>query len=215
MSAHLTDQDCINALATFWYEYHSQPRNERPEMALERAYVIAPEELFFKKDSYKRKEDWIEGNSLKARKRASKQIEAQEPVYKALAPCRVVYDLLLNENVRSLQARYPDDSEEPLQDRMWYNEYQFKKSSTVTKWLSDRDPRGLMMVWQMLRGWEYQSCEHYEFKNSVAYQIKKQIEYGILKTLEKIHCPNNEDRVWTSWEDPQLDSHVVCISDMF
>ena len=72
-----------------------------------------------------------------------------------------------------------------------------------------------MMIWQMLQGWEYQSCEHHEFRNSVAYQIKQQIEYGILSTLKKIHCPDDKDRVWTSWEDPQLDSHVVCISDMF
>ena len=28
-------------------------------------------------------------------------------------------------------------------------------------------------------------------------------------------CINDEDNVWTSWEDPQLDSHIVCISDMF
>ena len=72
------------------------------------------------------------------------------------------------------------------------------------------------MVWQMLRGWEYQSCEHFEFKNSVAYQIKLQIEYGILDILKKIHCPDQEkDRVWTSWTDPQLDDHIICISDMF
>ena len=215
MSAHLTDQDCINALATFWYEYHSQPRNERPGQALERAYLIAPEELSFKKDCYKRTEDWREGNSFKARSRASRQIEAYTPEYKTLAPCPVVFNILLRENERSLQALYSDDWEQPIKDRMWHNEYKFKKSSTVTKWLSDRDPKGLMMIWQMLRGWEYQSCEHYEFRNSVAYQIKQQIEYGILKTLEKIHCPNDEDKVWTSWEDPQLDSHVVCISDMF
>ena len=143
------------------------------------------------------------------RLRASKQIESYEPEYKSLASCHVVFNILLRENERSLQARYPDD----YQDMISSN-YEFKKSSTVTKWLSDRDPRGLMMIWQMLRGWEYQSCEHYEFRNSVAYQIKEQIEYGILKTLEKIHCPADEDKVWTSWEDPQLDSHVVCISDM-
>jgi len=202
MSAHLTDQDCINALATFWYEYHNQPRNERPEQALERAYVIALEEVSLKKDYFERMEDF--------RLRASKQIEAHKPVYKGLASCSVVFNLLFNENVRSLQARYPDD----YQDMISSN-YEFKKSSTITKWLSNRDPRGLMMVWQMLQGWEYQSCEHYEFRNSVAYQIKEQIEYGILNTLKKIHCPNDEDRVWTSWEDPQLDSHVVCISDMF
>ena len=215
MSAHLTDQDCINALATFWYEYHSQPRNERPRQALERAYLIAPEELRFKKDLYKTIEDWREGNSFKARSRASRQIEAYTPEYKTLAPCPVVFNILLRENERSLQALYSDDWEQPIKDRMWHNEYEFKKSSTVTKWLSDRDPKGLMMLWQMLRGWEYQSCEHYEFRNSVAYQIKQQIEYGILDTLKKIHCPNDEDKVWTSWEDPQLDSHVVCISDMF
>ena len=202
MSAHLTDQDCINALATFWYEYHKQPRNERPGQALERAYLIAEEEVSLKKDYFERIEDF--------RLRASKQIEAYEPEYKSLASCHVVFNILLRENERSLQARYPDDYQDVISSN-----YEFKKSSTVTKWLSDRDPRGLMMVWQMLQGWEYQSCEHYEFRNSVAYQIKQQIEYGILDTLKKIHCPNDEDRVWTSWEDPQLDSHVVCISDMF
>ena len=207
MSAHLTDQDCINALATFWYEYHSQPRNERPAQALERAYVIAQEEVSLKKDYFERMEDF--------RLRASNQIEAYTPEYKALAPCPVVFNILLRENERSLQALYSDDWKQPIKERMWHNEYEFKKSSTVTKWLLDRDPRGLMMIWQMLQGWEYQSCEHYEFRNSVAYQIKQQIEYGILNTLKKIHCPNDEDRVWTSWEDPQLDSHVVCISDMF
>tara|TARA_Y100000361_G_scaffold100350_1_gene90113 strand:+ start:1204 stop:1827 length:624 start_codon:yes stop_codon:yes gene_type:complete len=207
MSAHLTDQDCINALATFWYEYHKLPRTEAPQHALERAFIIAQEEVSTKQDYFERMND--------LGSRATRLIEASQPVYKALAPCRVAYDLLLNENVRSLQARYPDDMEEPLQDRIWYNEYDFKKSSTVTKWLSERDPKGLMMIWQMLRGWEYQSCEHHEFRNSVAYQIKQQIEYGILDILKKIHCPDDKDRVWTSWEDPQLDSHVVCISDMF
>jgi len=207
MSAHLTDQDCINALATFWYEYHSQPRNERPGQALERAYVVAKEEVSLKKDYFERMEDF--------RLRATKWIEAYEPEYKTLAPCPVVFNILLRENERSLQALYPDDWKQPIKERMWANEYEFKKSSTVTKWLSDRDPKGLMMLWQMLQGWEYQSCEHYEFRNSVAYQIKQQIEYGILNTLKKIHCPNDEDKVWTSWTDPQLDSHVVCISDMF
>ena len=207
MSAHLTDQDCINALATFWYEYHKQPRNERPGQALERAYLIAEEEVSLKKDYFERMEDF--------RLRASKQIEAQKPVYKALAPCRVVYDLLLNENVRSLQARYPDDSKEPLKDRIWYNEYDFKKSSTVVKWVSDRDPKGLLMLWQMLKAWEYQSCEHFEFQNSVAYQIKQQIQNGILNILQDKFCINDDDNVWTSWTDPQLDDHIVCISDMF
>ena len=206
MSANLTTQDCINALSTFWYEYHKQPRAGSPEQALENAYVFAPDQISFHKDYFQRMEDF--------RLRASNKIEAYKPEYKALAPCPVVFNILLQENEKSLQARYPEDWKEPVKDRIWYNEYDFKKSSTITKWLSERNPKGLMMVWQMLRAWEYQSCEHHGFKNSVAYQIKQQIEYGILNTLKKIHCPNKEDMVWSNWKDPQLDSNVVCISDM-
>tara|TARA_R100001460_G_C3507712_1_gene171123 strand:+ start:59 stop:685 length:627 start_codon:yes stop_codon:yes gene_type:complete len=207
MSAHLTDQDCINALATFWYEYHKLPRSESPQQALERAFLIAKEEVSIKKDYFE--------NQNELRYRAIRLIEAQQPVYKGLASSRVIFDILLNENVRSLQARYPDDSKEPLKSRIWFNEYKFKKSSTIVKWVNDRDSRGLLMLWQMLQGWEYQSCEHFEFKNSVAYQIKQQIQDGLLNTLKKRYCPNDEDQVWSSWTDPQLDDHIVCISDMF
>ena len=207
MSAHLTDQDCINALATFWYEYHKLPNSESPQNALERAFVIAKEEISLKEDYF--------DNQNELRYRAIKLIEAQQDVYKRLASCRVIYDILLNENIRSLKARYPNDSKEPLKSRIWYNEYDFKKSSTVTKWVSERDSRGLLMVWQMLRGWSYQSCEHHEFRNCVAYQIEQQIQYGILDILKKVHCPEDKDRVWTSWTDPQLDDYIICISDMF
>jgi len=207
MSAHLVDQDCINALATFWYEYHKTPGNESPQNALERAFIIAKEEISLKEDYFE--------NQNELRNRAIKLIEAQQDVYKGLASCRVIYDILLNENIRSLQALYPDDIKEPLENRMWFNEYDFKKSLTVVKWVSDREPKGLLMLWQMLKGWEYQSCEHFEFQNSVAYQIRQQIQNGILNTLQKKFCVNDEDNVWTSWEDPQLDNHIVCISDMF
>jgi len=208
MSAHLTDQDCINALATFWYEFHKLPNSESPQSALERAFIIAQEEKTTKKDYF--------DNLNELKFRAIRLIEAQQPAYKGLASCRVIYDILLNENVRSLKARYPNDLKEPLENRIWFNEYDFKKSSTVVKWVNERDSRGLLMIYQMLQGWDYQSCEHYEYRNSVSYQIKEQIEYGILDILKKIHCPDQEkDRVWTSWKDPQLDSHIICISDMF
>ena len=207
MSAHLVDQDCINALATFWYEYHKTPSNESPQNALERAFIIAKEEISLKEDYFE--------NQNELRYRAIRLIEANQDVYKRLASCRVIYDILLNENIRSLQARYPDDIKEKNENRIWYHEYNFKKSSTVVKWVSDRDPKGLLMLWQMLKGWNYQSCEHFEFKNSVAYQIKQQIQNGILNILQKKFCVNDEDNVWTCWTDPQLDSHIVCISDMF
>ena len=96
MSAHLTDQDCINALATLWYEYHKQPRSESPQNALERAFLIANEEVSTKTDYFE--------NQNELRYRAIRLIEAQQPVYKGLASCKVIFDILFNENIRSLQA---------------------------------------------------------------------------------------------------------------
>ena len=91
MSAHLTDQDCINALATFWYEYHKLPRSESPQSALERAFIIAQEETTTKKDYF--------DNQNELRYRAIRLIEAQQPVFKGLASCKVIFDILLNENI--------------------------------------------------------------------------------------------------------------------
>ena len=65
----------------------------------------------------------------------------------------------------------------------------------------------------MLKGWEYQSCEDPSWRDAAVYQMKEQIQYAILHLLEDKFC--GEDTVWTSWKDPQLDDHIVCISDMF
>ena len=43
--------------------------------------------------------------------------------------------------------------------------------------------------------------------------MKEQIEYAILTLLEKKLC--GDSKVWGNWKDPQLDSHIVSISDMF
>ena len=58
-----------------------------------------------------------------------------------------------------------------------------------------------------------QSCEDLNYRDTAAFQMKEQIEYAILTLLEKKLC--GDSKVWGNWKDPQLDSHIVSISDMF
>ena len=96
---------------------------------------------------------------------------------------------------------------------MWFNNYKFKKSSTITKWVAEKDAKGLMQCWGMLKNWDYQSCEDLNYRDTAAFQMKEQIEYAILTLLEKKLC--GDSAVWGNWEDPRLDDHIVSISDMF
>lgn len=199
MSAHLTDQDCLNALATLYGEFYQAPNYVDSQRAIDQAYYQA--------SSSKNMENWeCENVARLLLKEASKK-------HKGLAPHKVVFDHLLEANVKSLKYRYPNDEELQPEERIWFNEYQFKKSSTVAKWVAEKDAKGLLQVYGMLKGWEYQSCEDPTWRDDAVYQMREQIQYAILHLLESKFC--GEDTVWTTWKDPKLDSHIVNISDMF
>ena len=200
MSAYLVSEDQLNALATLYGEFYKAPNYVDSQTALDRAYYFAP--------ITKKLENWeCENIARLLLKDASK-------THKGLALHKVVFDHLLDANVDSLKALYANDArlEDPTQ-RMWFNNYKFKKSSTITKWVAEKDPKGLMQCWGMLKNWDYQSCEDLNYRDTAAFQMKEQIEYAILTLLEKKLC--GDSKVWGNWKDPQLDSHIVCISDMF
>ena len=200
MSAYLVSEDQLNALATLYGEFYKAPNYTDSQQAIERAYYFSP--------LTKKLENW------ECEQIARLHLKAANETHKGLAAHKVVFDHLLDANVDSLKALYSRDAEleDPTQ-RIWFNNYKFKKSSTITKWVAEKDPKGLMQCWGMLENWDYQSCEDPSYRDTAAFQMKGQIEYAILYLLEKKLCGNSA--VWGSWEDPQLDSHVVCISDMF
>lgn len=193
MSAYLVSEDQLNALATLYGEFYKAPNYIDSQQAIDRAYYFSP--------LTKKLKNW------ECERIARLHLKAASETHKGLAAHKVVFDHLLECNVDSLKFRYPNDSE------MWTNNYKFKKSSTITKWVAEKDPKGLMQCWGMLKNWDYQSCEDPCYRDTAVFQMKGQIEYAILYLLEKKLCGNSA--VWGSWEDPQLDSHVVCISDMF
>lgn len=154
MSAFLSSVDAIAALATYWGSPSSTisaPRNE-----LSRAIGCA---------------------SLAAGKGWPAATAATADRLIRLAngsPARACFELLLAENVASLQSRYPSCPE------MWQaaESYRYRPSQAVSHWQGRRQTGRLVGI---LKGYEYQSCEHDGWRHSIAYQICQQITSRLLE----------------------------------
>jgi tRNA-dihydrouridine synthase len=96
--------------------------------------------------------------------------------YDYLTPetAEVVFWVLVNENTRSLQARYPQSPE------MWANakEYSFKYIQQVNSLYSVGE------IAMALDGLEYQSCEGSKYHDSTAYKLLQDMRKHLLKQLE-------------------------------
>ena len=94
MSAHLTDQDCLNALATLYGEFYKAPNYIDPQRAIDQAYYSAP--ISKKLENFE------------CEKIARLLLLEASKTHKGLAPHKVVFDHLLEANVNSLKYRYPN-----------------------------------------------------------------------------------------------------------
>ena len=91
-----------------------------------------------------------------------------------------VFDKLLAENVRSLQARYPQYPE------MWERakEYTFEYIEGVKRLYSVGE------VAFAVDGYEYQACEAYNHEDSEAYKLTQDMRKYLLKQLEDYEVSN-------------------------
>ena len=198
MSAYLTSNDVLNALSTFFGDCYSKdgynPRTVFENCVFNSMRAKYPEETDYE---YLRND---------AQAVVSIEYKANYSEYKNLTWSYLCYVHLLKENEDSLKALYPDHSD------MWVNDYQFKVSSTVRAWIRNRDTKGLANLASMLRGYDYQSCEHKDHEKSVGYFLQQSIKEGLLKLLIDYQLEDNKP--WASWTDPQLEKHVMCLSDM-
>lgn len=188
MSAYLTSNDTISALVTYWGTMASRGCSTS-EAQLSRCYSLA-----------KRAQNGGEGWYFDW---ASSEVDA---LRKSQSLETVVFNHLLQENVNSLQARYPDSPE------MWSGAkvYRLRRSAQVSRWINYR-PLGQGHLVGMVRGYEYQSCEHDGWEKSVAYQICQQIRQFLLQDLEARDC--GDRTCWASYEEPSsTDSAPVSLS---
>jgi len=195
MSAYLSSGDAINALATYWTIKLESPGYSSPAGELTRAYHCHQRDVHGVTD---------------ADETAWKLIQAATESGSSWQPWQSVQQILLLENQRSLEARYPGDDDYRSAEGP---EYQPRRISAVRGWQMARETGRLVGI---LNGYEYQSCEHDGWTSSVAYHLCQQIRSQLLDDLEKRDCPDDE-RGWASWQEPERDPSVpetVCLSDL-
>ena len=195
MSAFLSSGDAINALATYWTIKLESPGYSSPAGELTRASHCHQRDVHGVTD---------------ADQTSWQLIQAATKSGTSWQPWQSVQQILLLENQRSLEARYPGDedyrsAEDP--------EYRPRRIQAVRGWQMARETGRLVGI---LKGYEYQSCEHDGWTSSVAYHLCQQIRSQLLDDLEKRDCPDDE-RGWASWQEPERDPNVpetVCLSDL-
>ncbi len=176
MSAYLASADCISALATYWHESLLRSRYEQPTHALGRAIGCA---------ALAAGKPWPADAHLKADKLLNLASRTG-------GPASAAFELLLAENVASLQARYPDSPD------MWQaaSSYRYKPSAYIRDILNRGYGQGALVG--MLRGFKYQACEHDAWESSIGFQICEQISYQLLRHLEA----RDGSETWASWDEP-------------
>ena len=194
MSAYLTSNDVLNALATYFHESNKKGY-------LKSSYELCIYESI-KSDHKHMTEKQIGdlANSL-----VNLDYELTYPGNKTHTIAVLVFDQLLKENKNSLKALYPNDSD------MWQNDYKFKPSQQVITWVLDRNIKGLASLASMANGYIYQSCEHDGFKTSPAYFLIKDIQNSLLSDLTK-YTLDREERPWASWSEPKSDIKTICLT---
>lgn len=176
MSAYLSSNDCLNSLVTYW-EFRSDQGANNARDQLARAFAWFYDSHGKKCFSYSHGVD-----------QTTKALEDYGTAANA------VFHILLEENVKSLKARYPGSEE------MWEQaeDYRFRRSSTTLSWcMNVRTGQGNLVG--MLRGYRYQSCEHDTWEQSTAYQILEQIKEYLLNDLERRDCGTNYE--WADYTE--------------
>jgi len=196
MSAYLASNDVLNALSTYFHE-----SNKRGN--LRSSYELAVYEHI--KTDHKHLTD-IQAADL-AQNIVNLDYKLTYPGNKTHTIAALVFDQLLKENVNSLKALYPNDSD------MWQNDYKFKPSQQVITWVLGRDIKGLASMASMVKGLIYQSCEHKEFRSSVAYFLLSDIKNSLLSDLVNYSLSKDSDsQPWASWLEPVSDIKTICLT---
>jgi hypothetical protein len=175
MSAFLSSSDCIGALATYWERKSSRGFNTA-EGQINRAVMFSTEAM---------------GGAYNPTANAA----TTERLLKATKgnALRCVFGILLNENIRSLKARYDD-----CDDMTDTTGYVARSIPVVDYWIQRRETGHIV---SLLDGYCYQACESDDWKQSIAYMLCQQIKGYLLEDLSKRDA--GDDRHWADFTAPE------------
>ena len=111
-------------------------------------------------------------------------------------PATAAFALLVAENVRSLQFRYPGDTDMYSAADL----YRFRPSASVRRWMHYA-PCGQGNLVGIASGYVYQSCECDDWDCSIAFQLIQQIRAFLLEDLKRRDC--EDECSGASFEEPK------------
>ena len=174
MSAYLCSDDTLNALSTFYYLKSGKTDDERKSHVM-RAIRITNKDSFYERQQIAETFE----DRMKLRAKFDNFCDGLYDIwldqYSDGSFYKMIFNILLRENQKSLMARYNDKD---YAERLSYN---YVHSNCVNYW-DDHNQLGYLVG--IINNYDYQSCEHDNYKNSLGYAILDQIKELLLKELQ-------------------------------
>ena len=177
MSCFLSSADCLNALATYW-DTMANRGHRSARQTLERAMFLAE------------RADSGRNDFTAAVNDASLYLRSQSG-----STWSAAFSLLLAANVRSVEARYPGDSEMSETG----TEYDNAEPLQIVKYWIQTNQTGKIVG--ILNSFEYQSDNCPNWQESTAFQLCEQIRRFLLS--EMLESAGDETNLSASFEAPE------------
>jgi len=179
MSAYLCSDDTLNALSTFYYMKSGKTEAERKSNVLRAIRSVEKERWYETQETMISVKTVTFEDRMKLHAKFDKFCDGLFDIYFLQYSdgdfYKMIFDILLRENQKSLLARYNDKeyAERPS--------YVYRMSNCVNYW-DDHNQLGYLVG--IINNYDYQSCEHENYQDSLGYAILDQIKELLLRELQ-------------------------------
>ena len=179
MSAYLCSDDTLNALSTFYYMKSGKTDEERKSNVLRAIRSVEKERWYETQETMISVKTVTFEDRMKLHAKFDKFCDGLFDIYFLQYSdgdfYKMIFDILLRENQKSLLARYNDKeyAERPS--------YVYRMSNCVNYW-DDHNQLGYLVG--IINNYDYQSCEHENYQDSLGYAILDQIKELLLRELQ-------------------------------
>ena len=179
MSAYLCSDDTLNALSTFYYMKSGKTDAERKSTLMRAIRLVERERWYETQETMKSVPTDTFEDRMKLHAKFEKFCDGLYDIYFLQYSdgdfFRMIFDILLRENQKSLMARYNDKE---YSERLTY----VRRMSNVVNYWDNNNQLGYLVG--IINNYDYQSCEHDNYKNSLGYAVLDQIRHMLLDELK-------------------------------
>jgi len=179
MSAYLCSDDTLNALSTFYYMKSGKTDKQRKSNVMRAIRLVEEKRWYETQETMKSVPTDTFEDRMKLHAKFDKFCDGLYDIYFLQYSdgdfFRMIFDILLRENQKSLMARYNDKE---YAERLTY----VRRMSNVVNYWDNNNQLGYLVG--IINNYDYQSCEHDDYKDSLGYAILDQIKDMLLRELQ-------------------------------